>query len=295
MDEKRPALIQLSLCVAGRTLPYRIIIIRVCQKISNGAKTQRTDQWEHSVLTSLQKMDQLHCEATMKDVFVSYHYDEGGVNAKLVKQVEDLLESHNLRAVTGDVLAGGAVTPEIQRQIEDADALVALLTRRDSLKNGTWTTHPFCVAELQHARTIGKPAIGVVEEGVQVLGLFQEYEYIKFTSAEALPAFLKLSRTIWRWKLRAGRTLKIQLIPENVAQEIWASRASCSWEYRLASGIKDTDWQRAKPRKEPGGLFLYVQVPDDTVLIEVRIKSPIKLWSSDATPFQTPLILAEQA
>jgi hypothetical protein len=105
---------------------------------------------------------------------------------------------------------------------------------------------------------------------------------------------LQISRTIWYWKLRAGRTLKVQLFPDKIAQEIWANRDSYSWEYQLSSGIKETPWHSAKPRKEPGGLFLYVQVPDDTVLIEVRIKSPKNVWASDATPFHMPLTLAKQ-
>jgi hypothetical protein len=106
----------------------------------------------------------------MKDIFLSHHYDNEGPNIKLARQVENLLESHNLRAVTGDVLAGGILTSEIQQQIAEADGLVALLTRRDAVADGSWTTHPFCLAELQHARTISKPAIALVEDGVKDCG-----------------------------------------------------------------------------------------------------------------------------
>jgi hypothetical protein len=91
-----------------------------------------------------------------------------------------------------------------------------------------------------------------------------------------------------------GRTVKIQVVPDTVAQEIWAKREQCEWEYRLSSGLKETDWMKAKARKEPGGLYLYVQVPDDTMLIEVRIRGVGKAWASDATPLSFPLPLAEQ-
>lgn len=226
----------------------------------------------------------------MRDVFLSYHYDEP--NTRIARQIEDLLESHSLRATTGDVLGGGVLTGEIERQIEAADALIALLTRNQPLANGGWTTHEYVKNELNHARVKDKPSIALVEQGVDVTGLYKENEYIPFIPADSLPAFLKLSRTIWRWKNRAGRTVKLQLLPEAVATEIWQHRGGgIEWQYRLSSGIDDTGWQKAHPRKEPYGLFLFVQVPDDTMSIEVRVAVGGKAWVSDATQFLMPVPL----
>lgn len=228
----------------------------------------------------------------MTDIFLSFRYDEP--NKQLARLVEELLESHNLRATTGDVLGGEALTPEIKRQIEDADALIALLTRRDALQNGGWTTHPFCLQELQHARDAHKPAIALVEDGVGLGGFEQQNEHIAYQAANPLPAFLKLTQAIWRWKQRVGRTIKIQVQPPGVAQEVWTNRANASWEYRLSSGLRETSWQPAKARREAVGLFVYVQVPDDTMLIELRVRSGARAWTSDATAFLLPLTLTEE-
>src|SRR5262245_27998140 len=148
----------------------------------------------------------------MRDVFLSYHYDEP--NTRIARQIEELLESHNLRATTGDVLGGGVLTDEIKRQIDEADALIALVTRNQQLANGGWTTHEYVKNEVQHARDTKKPAIALVEQGVDVTGLYKENEFIPYIPSQALPAFLKLSRTIRSWKNRAGRTIKLQLLPE---------------------------------------------------------------------------------
>src|SRR5262249_9620385 len=159
---------------------------------------------------------------------------------------------------------------EIKRQIDEADALIALVTRNQQLANGGWTTHEYVKNEVQHARDTKKPAIALVEQGVDVTGLYKENEFIPYIPSQALPAFLKLSRTIRSWKNRAGRTIKLQLLPETAATEIWKNRSGgIKWQYRLSSGIRDTGWQEAYPRKEPYGLFLFVQVPDDTMSIEV--------------------------
>jgi len=138
----------------------------------------------------------------MRDVFLSYHYDEP--NTRIARQIQDLLESHRLRATTGDTLGGGTLTEAIKRQINEADALIALLTRNQRLANGSWTTHEYVRTELQHARGAEKPAIALVEQGVDVSGLYKENEFIPYAPADALPAFLKLSRTIWSWKNRSG-------------------------------------------------------------------------------------------
>src|SRR3954452_919520 len=229
----------------------------------------------------------------MRDVFLSYHYDE--LNTAIARRIEDLLESHNLRATTGDVLGGGVLTNEIKRQIDEADALIALFTRSQQLANGSWTTHEYVKNEVQHARAAEKPAIAFVEQGVDITGLYKENEFIPYTPTDALPAFLKLSRTIWSWKNRAGRIIKLQLLPEVVATDIWKSRGGgIEWQYRLSSGLRDTGWQKAYPRKEPYGLFLFVQVPDDTMSIEVRVVAGGKSWVSDATQFLMPVPLVEE-
>lgn len=225
----------------------------------------------------------------MNTVFLSYRYDDA--NKALAATVEDLLDSHGLRATTGDVLGGEMLTPEIRKQIEDADALVALLTRRDQLSAGGWTTHEFCKNELQHARGAGKSAIALVEGGVSIIGFDAGNEHIPYDGALPLAAFIKLSRTIGLWKQRTGRTVKIQVMPEMAAAEMWAVRGTAEWEYRLSRGVQETAWTKAKARKEPGGLFVFVQVPDDAMMVEVRVNAQggAKSWYTDATPVFTPL------
>jgi hypothetical protein len=230
----------------------------------------------------------------MEKIFLSYHFDDGP-NRELARQVEELLESHSILVVTGETLGGGALTPEIEKEIQAADALIALLTRRDKdAGTGKWTTHPYCVDELKHARAFKIPAIAFMEGDVEVAGMYQDNQYIKYDADRPLAAFLKLSKTLFRWRKQVGRTLKIQLLPEEVARANWANRNMCQWEYRLTSGMKETDWRKGRPQDEPGGLFLYVQVPDDTMMIEVRIVCQGKAWASKTASFYMPVSLQEQ-
>jgi len=223
----------------------------------------------------------------VRDVFLSYRYDPPNID--LARRVEDLLESHSLRPVTGDVLGGEAITPALLRQIEEADALVALLTQRDALAAGGFTTHPFCLDELKHAREKSKPAIALLEEGVQLGGMYQDHEFIPFRTADALPAFLKLSRTLWRWKLRAGRIQRVQMLPTPLTQDLYTKGKSCHWDYRVSNGTRDSDWFTTEPRKEGQGVFLLVRVAEDSTLVEVRVQDQGTEKTTGFVPLHIPV------
>lgn len=224
----------------------------------------------------------------MKEIFLSYHYDDG-VNQRLAAQVEQLVESHGIRAVTGDVLGGNELTQEIKDQIAQADALVALLMRDQQLANGNWTTFDYPVSELQHAKSIPKPAIALVQEGVKVGGLGAANEYILYNADAPLTAFLRLSRTIGKWRIDAGNTTKVQIVPNEVAAELWAINDQCTWEYRFSKGDHETNWRQAKAKREPSGLYLNLRVQDPTMLLEVKVTAPARNRWSVATPLATPI------
>ena len=58
----------------------------------------------------------------------------------LVQRSQQLLESLSTQVVTGERLGGEQLTAAVKARIDDADALVGLLTRRDQLaQGGGWT------------------------------------------------------------------------------------------------------------------------------------------------------------
>lgn len=114
--------------------------------------------------------------------------------------VERLLSSHGVRLVSGHALQGEAISSAIMRRIEEADGLIALLTRRDKLADGGWSTHMWVRDELEYAYRLGKPTVCFVESGVNPgLGLI-EREQIRFDREDVLLSLLKLSDIIGKWK-----------------------------------------------------------------------------------------------
>jgi hypothetical protein len=205
----------------------------------------------------------------MNSAFVSYHFSDE--DRPLVTHVERLLASHGVFIRTGNTLGGGPLAREVLELIEAADGLVALMTRRDALAGGTeYTTHPWVTDEYNHARSIKKPAIALVEAGVRTGGAYQEHERIPLDRANLVPALLKLSETIGKWKRDAGRTLMVRIRPDDTAARMAADDAAC--EYRLWVRDRASDWRPATLIPEGEGTFVYVQGVKDDTRVQVRVK-----------------------
>ncbi len=110
------------------------------------------------------------------NIFMAFSYREE--DKALARYVERLFASQLVKPITGERLGGEQLTLEVQKRINGSDALVALLTQRDQILGGGWTTHQWVTDELAWARANGKRAIAMVEDGVNVGGMFQPHECI---------------------------------------------------------------------------------------------------------------------
>lgn len=214
----------------------------------------------------------------MKKIFLSFSF--GNQDRELVAAIEQLMASHNVAVVTGRRLGGGALTPAIQALIDGSDGLVALLTRRDQLTGGGWTTHPWVRDELNYARNRNQRAIALVETDVDPGGAYAEHERIPFDRDHPFDTILALSETIGLWKQEAGRLLKVCVKPENLVRQ--AARGGVC-RYRFTINGQFTPWQEAILVPEPGGTFLYLNGVRDDYLIQVQVGDGVSNWETPAT------------
>ena len=199
----------------------------------------------------------------------------------LVSQVERLLASQDVRVRTGERLGGGQLTPEVQQRIQECDALIALMTRRDPLQQGGWTTHSWLRDELGWARGSNKHAIALVEEGVTDAGLFAAHEWIPLDRDNSVEALLRLAETVALWKQELGRLVKVQIAPEEIATKLGDGAATC--RHRMCRQGKFTVWHDITPIPEAGGTFLYLDGVRDEHLIQIEANDAGAIWKSPAT------------
>lgn len=201
----------------------------------------------------------------------------------LVSYVDQLLASQLIHMVTGERLGGEQLTPAVKARIEQTDALVALLTRRDQLASGGWTTHDWVKDEIGYARTKGKRAIALIEDGVDVGGMYEPHECIHLKRDAVVDALLILSETVSSWKWDLGRTVKVQIQPQELAHKVGMSGSGIRCICRLCLNGKYSEWRDITPVPEFGGTFVYIEGVQDDQLIQIRIEESGKVWQSPAT------------
>jgi hypothetical protein len=213
----------------------------------------------------------------MRTVFLSCHF--GDSDRELVRQAEGLLESHGLRVITGEELGGGVLTAEVMDRIERSEALVALMTKRTEPPD-YGGTHPWVVEEFKHAKARKKPAIALVAPGVALAGANQDAEHIEYDPQNRRKAFLKLSKTIGVWKSKAGRLLKVQLLPPALADQV----ATANRVHIVNIVFMRTTERKANGKKScrcrSDGTYVYLKGITEEVRIQLRVELAGTIWIS---------------
>jgi hypothetical protein len=209
----------------------------------------------------------------MNKIFVAFPFKPkaGAVVKDVVDAIGRLITSHGLVAVTGESLGGNALTPAVQRRIGESDALVALFTREKRLARGNkWLPTQWVQSEITAARARGKPAVALVEPGVEVSGLFEEHERIDLDPRDPLDALLQLSEAVRAWKEDAGRFLLVRLLPDEAAALAQNGSSQCKVRLVPPQGPAG-GWDKGTIRQLPGGVFLAVPGVRENVALDVEI------------------------
>ncbi len=221
------------------------------------------------------------------NVFLAYSFRVE--DRPLVAQIERLLTSHDVHLVTGARLGGEQLTPAVQSRIESADALIAVMTKREPVDAAAnkWRTHPWVGDELAYGRAKSKRAIALVENGVDVGGLYGDYERISLDRTNPVEALLDLSETIGTWKAELGSAWQVQLEPSQIGRELRTkSELKCRYRFVSRQGWR-TDWKDSPdPIVQGNGTIVYVEGARlEHVYVEVEIiRGNTAEWYSEATP-----------
>jgi hypothetical protein len=220
----------------------------------------------------------------MQAVFLSFSFREKDATLvrPAVQVLEAVLESFDVRATTGQSLAGAPLTAAIKARIEECSGLIALITPDVKKRNGKFTAHSWSRDELNHARSRNISAIALLHRDVENEGISQDYEYVPWDPRNTAPAIVKIVQTIGQWKRISGKLSKIKIIPENVGFQVAQNGGRCS--YRLLREGAATRWLEANVFGEVGGAFAHVSGIQDDALIELKVEIGGERWTSRATP-----------
>ena len=141
-------------------------------------------------------------------VFVGWAYSEDWIEEFVIP----IIESYDIKVVTGKELEGQPLTSGVQGRIADCDAGIFFTTRRENTAGDKWSTSDWVIDEIKHAHSLNKTVIEIREIGVDYSNKINEpREYIKLDPNNRLKAVSKLALTLSRLR---RLSFKIRLTPE---------------------------------------------------------------------------------
>ena len=220
----------------------------------------------------------------MQNIFLSFRFREKDalLVRPTVQALETLLESFDIRAITGQYLAGEPLTAAIKARIKACGGCIALLTPDGPKRGGKYAAHGWALGEINYARANDIPAIALVHHEVENKGIFQDHEYALWNPKNNLPAILKIAQTVGQWKRTSGKLAKIKIVPEEVGIRVARNGGRCS--YRIVKEGVATPWREASVYGEIGGAFAHVAGMQDDAFIELKVEVDGEKWLSRVTP-----------
>jgi hypothetical protein len=224
----------------------------------------------------------------MKLVFLSYTYrphpDHAAEIDLLQRTTRRVVEALDLRVVDGMDLGGRPLDAEIDRRIDEADALIALVTPQADAAGGI-VLPEFVSTEFQRARARDKPRLRVLHKDLIARGLGAAEEHAPFDPDRMLEVVMKLLGTIAFWKKEYGRSVQIRIQPDDLATRFDVNRPDrCEYELMIQSG-KALPRQQTTLWREPGGPLIHVPNFVDGARVSVRLTVDGERWQS---PFVAP-------
>lgn len=219
----------------------------------------------------------------MQRVFLSYSFRDA--DREPARWVRTVLESHGIRAITGEALGGGGLTATVKARIDQSDAFVGIWTRREAIDEaGTkFRTSNWLIEEANYARHSKKPTVLLVEEGVDASGMWEAHERLAFSRDRPLEAILRFGQTLGVWRDEHGRIVEVRLTPDDIARKAAQPGSGYECHYRLHRGHEVGEWTRANVRSHSGGVLTHLFGVTDDQLFEIWLKSPNDSWMAPAS------------
>jgi len=212
----------------------------------------------------------------LRKIFLSYHFDEA--SKAMAAKVEDLIRSFNILAVTGEHIGGGNLSAQIKADIEDCDALIYVLSKREPGRTNDWV-----MDEVSTAISFNKPLFGLIEEGINIPSPLTGREYFQYRTSEDANLWLKLCATLNIWIRRKGRSIFAIIQPEGIVNELrgYGNLDTLKVEYQLQNRqYKKSDWKMARISKTVAGVSVFLNEVLDGHSVILRIQTPNKTWES---------------
>jgi hypothetical protein len=235
----------------------------------------------------------------MEKLFLSYTYrphpQHEAELERLRKCVVRAVEAMGLRVIDGVDVGGRPLDPALRGRIEDADALIALVTPQADDANNV-VDPAFVLSEFHYAEGQKKPTLRVIHQLLTARGLGAGNEYAAYRPGAEIDVILKLLNTIALWTREYGRIARVRVEPEELAAKYDEAQGD-RCEFQVISTTGDyRNFERARVQPEPGAAYVVLPKLRQGERVRLRLRVGAKTWQSRYAidPFVGGVRLEEQ-
>lgn len=211
-------------------------------------------------------------------IFVGFGYND---RDKWVRDlVIPLVSSFGAEVVTGEDLHGEILSTAVIDRIRQSDCLIAFLTRRSQVADGTWTTHRWVTEELSAAIIAQKRVLEIRESGVDAQGgIAGDRQRLAYDENQRDRCLVEIAKAVGSWA--RGTYLRLQVLPGGVVDVLrpFLKTAQCTFRF-LTSDNEETPEKPGRLLPIKGGLFLDIKDGLPDALVQVRIQANGWSWVS---------------
>ena len=217
----------------------------------------------------------------METVFLSYTYrshpDHEADLERLRRCVVRAIEAMGLRIIDGRDVGGRPLDDALQKRIEDADALIALVTPQVD-GAGNVVEPAFVLSEFQYAKGQKKPTMRVLHHLMVARGLGAGNEYTHYTPGGELDVILKLMNTIALWRREYGRVSRVRIEPDDLAVRYDETQGDRCEVQVISPNGSYGDFERARLWQEPGAAYMLLPKLRERERVRLRVHQGGKTW-----------------
>lgn len=128
-------------------------------------------------------------------VFVSYNFNKK--NKDITKIFKDFISKFDVAILEGSEVNTISVSEKVKTKIDDADIVVAIMTKDEQDDKGVWSPSKWIIEELAYSLAKNKEIIRLLEKGCDTNGrIFGDKEYIPFDRENPTEALIKLAEIL---------------------------------------------------------------------------------------------------
>lgn len=219
----------------------------------------------------------------MEKLFLSYTYRPHPQHEveleRLRKYVVRAVEAMGLRIIDGVDVGGRSLDDALRRYIEDADALVALVTPQAD-DAGNVVDPAFVLSEFQYAEGQKKSTMRVIHHLLSFKGLGAGNEYTPYRPGAEIEVILKLMNTIALWTREHGKVARVRVEPQELAAQYDETQGH-RCEFQAISATGDfRDFERARLQPEPGAAYIVLPRMRQGERVRLRLRMGKTTWRS---------------